>query len=274
MPELPEVESVVRQLDAAGLGGSVIHRARVFWPRTVAKPSPRSFSRSLAGARFLAPRRRGKFIVLDLEDGRSILVHLRMTGRLTLGKSGAPREPHEQVILDLADGRDLRFRDPRKFGRWYLLDVAEEKLGELGPEPLAASFSSQSLARELAGRRGMLKPLLLNQAFLAGIGNIYADEALFLARLHPQRTADTLSSEQIRDLHRAIRRVLREGIRASGTSLGDASTNYQGVDGQRGRHQFRLKVFQRTGEPCLRCRTPIRRIVLGQRSTHFCPQCQ
>jgi len=274
MPELPEVESVVRQLDLAGLGGTVIHRARVFWPRTIATPTPGRFEKALTGARFVTPRRRGKFIVLDLEDGRSILVHLRMTGRLTLGPGGATREDHEHVILNLSDGRDLRFRDPRKFGRWYLLEDAEEKLGELGPEPLASEFTSKRFAEQLQRRSGMLKPLLLNQAFLAGVGNIYADEALFRARLHPQRAADTLSMAEIQELHRAVRAVLREGIRASGTSLGDASTNYQGVDGERGAYQIRLRVFQRTGQPCPRCRTPIERITLGQRSTHYCPSCQ
>jgi len=274
MPELPEVESVVRQLQHEGLGGSVVRRARVYWPRTIHTHSRPRFEREIVGARFAGLRRRGKFIVLDLEDQRSLLIHLRMTGRLSLGEVGRPREDHEHVVLDLDDGRDLRFRDPRKFGRWYLLEDAEEKLGELGPEPLDEGFTAACFEGILAARRGALKPLLLNQSFLAGLGNIYVDEALHRARLHPLRTADDLDARESRALHRAIRRVLTEAIAARGTSLGTASTNYRGVDGRSGRNQFRLRVFQRDGEPCPRCRTPIERIVVGQRGTHFCPRCQ
>jgi formamidopyrimidine-DNA glycosylase len=178
------------------------------------------------------------------------------------------------VILRLDDGRDLRFQDTRKFGRWYLVEDAQTRLGKLGPEPLETGFTAACLGNILAKHSRMLKPLLLDQHVIAGIGNIYVDEALWDASLHPCRLSNSLSRTDHGNLHRAIRRVLRRGIRAMGTSLGNASTNFYSVAGRPGRNQDGLRVFRRVGEPCPRCRTPIVRMLVAQRSSHVCPQCQ
>ena len=274
MPELPEVETVVRGLRAGKLPGRRICDARVFWPRSVQDLPPVAFCRRLRGLRVTALARRGKYVVMHLSDGAALLVHLRMTGRLSLVDSYAPRDPHEHVVLNLDDGRDLRFRDPRKFGRWLLTGTPQLQFDRLGPEPLDPAFTFERFAGLLQARAGMLKPLLLNQAFIAGLGNIYADEALWLARLHPQRSAASLTVAEQRRLYRAIRAVLRSGIAAAGTSLGTGGANFYGVSGRSGRNQERLKVFRRSGAPCPRCRTSIVRLTITQRSTHICPRCQ
>jgi len=217
-----------------------------------------------------------------------------MTGALIVAAPGTPDDRYARVVFRLADGRELRYRDVRKFGRIGLWErggvprperrgstrrrVAEARepyrVGDVfarhGPEPLAHSFSSVRLAARLKGRSAKLKTLLLDQTFIAGVGNIYADEALWRARLHPLRAADTLTPEEVRRLHRAIRAVLRQGIANRGASF----TDYVGADGEPGDNAERLAVYRRTGEPCLRCGRPISRIVVGQRSTHFCPHCQ
>lgn len=274
MPELPEVETVVRDLREAGLPGRRILDARVRWRRSVAVPSAAAFTRRIRNQRIEAISRRAKFIVIQLSGGDTILVHLRMTGRLTLTPAQAPRDPHEHLILRLDNGSVLRFHDTRKFGRWYLLSDTSQKLGALGPEPFDPSFTGRRFAQRLAGRTGALKPLLLNQAFIAGLGNIYVDEALWDAKLHPLQSADRLKPTQVQALYRGIRKVLRRGIRNLGTSLGDGDSNFYSVGGRRGRAQDELRVFRKTGEPCPRCRTPIERIIVGQRSTHLCPKCQ
>jgi formamidopyrimidine-DNA glycosylase len=222
-------------------------------------------------------------------------VALRMTGALIVTPAGTPRDPYARVVFTLADGRELRYRDVRKFGRIGLWPggglrgvgagrgtrskkVAEGakryRIGEVfsghGPEPLSSSFSWRRFAARLARRSAKLKTLLLDQSFIAGVGNIYADEALWRARLHPLRAADTLDEGEIRRLHRTVRQVLREGIANRGSSFSD----YVGADGQPGANQERLAVYRRTDQPCYRCGRPIRRIVVGQRSTHFCPHCQ
>jgi formamidopyrimidine-DNA glycosylase len=178
------------------------------------------------------------------------------------------------LILRLDAGRELRFRDTRKFGRWYLLDDAETKLGGLGPEPLSPKLTAQAFGRRLAARKAMLKPLLLNQTFIAGLGNIYVDEALWDAGLHPERTSDSLRAAQRRRLHRSIRKVLRRGIESTGTSLGAGLTNFRTLEGGYGSNKDNLKVFRRAGQPCLRCGTAIKRMIVGQRGTHICPRCQ
>jgi len=274
MPELPEVETVVRELREAGLEGVTISRARLFWAKICVGVSVRRFSDMLQGQCITSIARRGKFIVLRLSGLHDLLIHLRMTGQLRFDEPSTARDKHEHVILDFEDGRQLRFRDPRKFGRWYLLKDIDCKLGALGPEPLEARFRASDFVTRLSQRRGMLKPLLLNQAFLAGIGNIYADEALWDAGLHPQRRAETLSDSERGRLYRSIRKVLRRGVLAMGTSLGHASTNFYSVSGRRGRNKDGLRVFRRTGEPCPRCGSAVQRIIVGQRSTHICARCQ
>jgi formamidopyrimidine-DNA glycosylase len=274
MPELPEVETVARDLRRAGVEGRRIAAATVLWPRIVTGLSPREFAGRVRTRRIVAIGRRGKYLVFGLSGGLTLLVHLRMTGRLVLAATGAARGPHDHLVLRLDDGRDLRFHDSRKFGRWVLTAAPERILGRLGPEPLDAGFTSAEFADRLARHHRQLKPLLLDQAFIAGGGNIYADEALWEARLHPQRLSNTLSRSEAGELHRAVRQVLRRGIAHRGTSLGAGRVNFHSVGGRRGGNQSGLKVFRRTGGPCPRCGTAIRRLVVGQRSTHICTECQ
>jgi formamidopyrimidine-DNA glycosylase len=274
MPELPEVETIVRDLAAAAICGHPIATVTVRWPPIVATHTPRAFSRALVGCAVAAVRRRGKYIILELDGGRCLVIHLRMTGQFRIDPADTPLGKHDHVVLGLDDGRAMVYTDTRKFGRWRLVDDAAEVVGHLGPEPLSADFTAARFAGMIANRRGVLKPLLLNQAFLAGLGNIYVDEALWEASLHPQRRAETLTAAETRLLWRTIRRVLRLGVQRMGTSLGTGKANFYSVAGRRGRNQDRLKVFRRTGQPCPRCATPIERLVVAQRGTHICPQCQ
>jgi len=274
MPELPEVETVVRELRAGGLIDRVITQAHVFWKPLIAPLTPATFAARLKGRRLQSIERRAKYIVITLSGGDTLLIHLRMTGQLNLDHPKTAREPHQHIVLCLDDGRELRYRDTRKFGRWLLTRTPEAVLGRLGPEPLSACFDRETFIRQLRARRRQLKPLLLDQTFLAGIGNIYADEALWDARLHPGRVAATLSAAEARRLHGAVRRVLHRGIANMGTTLGQSRSNFQRPGGKRGRNQAGLNVFRRTGLPCLRCGKTIHRIIIGQRSTHLCPHCQ
>jgi len=275
MPELPEVETIVQDLARSGMLGRRIRRSRVFWPRTIEGETVRSFNRRLAGRRIESITRRGKYIVIGLSGGLSLLVHLRMTGGFSV--SGSPqtgRAPHEHVVLDIDGGLRVRYRDTRKFGRWRLTDRPDLALQHLGPEPLDRRFTLGMFRAALRRRRAMLKPLLLNQSFLAGLGNIYVDEALWKAELHPRRASDSLTPDEEQGLYRAIRGVLRKGIRCLGTSLGRGRPNFLRPTGARGSHQEKLNVFRRTGKPCPRCGCAIERIIVGQRSTHVCPACQ
>jgi formamidopyrimidine-DNA glycosylase len=274
MPELPEVQTVVNDLNTAALPGQTITAARVFWPRTVAPLTPEAFCRQIRGQRIDTIWRRAKYIVFDFSGGAHLLIHLRMSGRLHLAAPAAPRAKHEHLILELDGGRHLRFHDTRKFGRALLLDDAEPVLGKLGPEPLADDFTAAVLADGLRQRKRQLKPLLLDQTFLAGLGNIYADEALWEARLHPCRIAASLTPAEAQALHRAIRLVLQRGITNLGTTLGAGQANFSSVGRRTGSNREQLNVFRRTAAPCPRCQTPIQRIVVGQRSTHVCPVCQ
>jgi formamidopyrimidine-DNA glycosylase len=295
MPELPEVETVARDLQR-WVAGATIRDATVLWDRTIRHPQPPDrFVAEIRGAGIRRVGRRAKTVLLSLTDGRVLSVALRMTGALIVAPPGAPADPYARVVFELDDGRQLRYRDVRKFGRIGLWPggglrsvgagrgsrsrrVAEDgrryRIGELfsghGPEPLSRGITARRLAERLAGRSARLKTLLLDQSFIAGVGNIYADEALWRARLHPLRPADSLDERDVRRLHRAIRQVLREGIANRGASFSD----YVGADGEPGANAERLAVYRRTDEPCYRCGTPIQRIVVGQRSTHFCPRCQ
>ncbi len=273
MPELPEVETMVRDL-RAHLRGRVIVGATVRWQRTIAEPSARAFARRIRGHRIVALTRRGKFLIFRLRAHnvpaeRYLLVHLRMTGSFRIEPHAAPREKHIRVCLRLDDGREARFRDPRKFGRMWLVDDPARVVGKLGPEPL--KISARTFHRLFQARRGRLKPLLLDQTFLAGIGNIYADEALWHARLHPLRRVESLTRAERGRLYRAIRRVLVRAIALGGTSI---DVMYTRLDGSSGAGQNSLRAFARTAQPCYRCGAPIRKIVVAQRGTHFCPICQ
>ncbi len=270
MPELPEVETVARGLGEA-LIGRTITNVTVGWPRTVARPTVEEFSQRVTGRRVVSVGRRGKYVVIALDQGY-VLIHLKMTGRLRVVPGDEPTEKHVHLLFGLDDGRQLQFHDVRKFGRVYLVDDPVEVTSGLGPEPLADDFTLDDFRRLLARRTGRLKPLLLNQQFLAGLGNIYADEALFAARLHPLRGADSLIPEDQACLYEAIRTVLQQAIASRGTTLDDGG--YTDAEGQPGAYQGQIAVYARKGSPCLRCQTPIERIVVGGRSTHFCPQCQ
>ncbi len=274
MPELPEVETIARDLIAAGVVGKTVTCASVSWPRTIAEPSPAEFCRRMARKTIAAVRRRGKFLIFDLTDGQSMLMHLRMSGRLHLVAAGTERLVHEHVALTFEDGSELRFHDTRKFGRVTLTADAGRVLARLGPEPLETGFTAGRLHAMLRARRRRLKPLLLDQAFVAGLGNIYVDEALWESALHPLRLSDSLSAAEARALHRAVRVVLRRGLKNLGTSLGSGKANFYSVARRRGRNRDELRVFRRTGEACPRCATAIERLVVGQRSTHVCPKCQ
>lgn len=273
MPELPEVETVVRDLRAARLSGRTILSVAVYWPAMVAGPV-REFCRQLEGRTIQALSRRGKFIVVKLSDGWSLLVHLRMTGQFRLALPTDLREKHEHLVLTIDDGRQIRYRDTRKFGRWRLVRDIASHLSQLGPEPLSPGFSPARLQQALSRRSGMLKPLLLNQQVVAGLGNIYVDEALWEAGLHPRQSVAALAAADFRRLHAAIRLVLRRGIRARGTTLGYGKTNFRGLQEREGGNQRSLKVFRRTGEECPRCGTSIERLRVAQRSSHVCPVCQ
>ena len=274
MPELPEVQTIVNDLNAADVIGTPISSARVFWARTIASPGSKSFCRRLKGRKFTAIRRRGKYLVFDMDDGHTLLLHLRMSGRLHLVAADTPRIKHEHVILSFTDGRHLRFHDPRKFGRLSLLKDPAPVLDRLGPEPLATGFTARALGKLLKNRKRILKSLLLDQTFIAGLGNIYVDEALWEAKLHPCRLASSLSNPEIKALHRAIPRVLKRGLQNLGTSLGSGKANFYSVASRQGRNKDQLKVFRRTDLACPRCKENIQRIIVGQRSTHICPKCQ
>jgi formamidopyrimidine-DNA glycosylase len=270
MPELPEVETIRLALrqgagGAPKLPGQRIEGVRLGWPRHVAAPSPAAFRRRIRGQTIRDVQRRGKYLVLPLTQ-ETLLIHLMMSGDLAMLPAGEPPRPHDHTILSLDTGWELRFNDPRKFGKVLLLLRPEQLLGGLGPEPLSPQFTRQVLAERLSGRGRALKPLLLDQAFLAGLGNIYADEALHRARLHPLRRSDSLRPEEVAGLWRGIRQALRAGLRHNGASI---DWVYRGGD-----FQNHFRAYGRTGEPCPVCGTPIQRIMVGQRSTHFCPQCQ
>jgi formamidopyrimidine-DNA glycosylase len=274
VPELPEVQTIVDGLNAEGLPGRRIVAAIVRWPKTIASSSPEAFCRRLKDRNILRIYRRAKYLVFELSGKLWMLIHLRMTGRLVMAARDGWEDPHLRVLLVLDGGRCLAYHDTRKFGRFFLTAKPASVLGGLGPEPLASHFSAKNLAQRLGRRKRRIKPLLLDQGFLSGLGNIYADEALWMARVHPLRAAHTLTWQEVRSLHRAIRSVLRQGIRNAGTSLGRGKGNFLSPGSDRGRNRNHLKVFQRTGMACRRCGQSIERIVVGQRSTHICSKCQ
>lgn len=275
MPELPEVETIVRLL-RGGIGdsstpiGKKILRTSVLWERSIAAPPVPEFVQRIQGQTVQKISRRGKYIVMRLSSD-TLLFHLRMSGDLHVEfeKLHGEKEAigkHDRVIFILQNGLRLIFEDARKFGRVWLLTDPQDELGDLGPEPLAEELSADQFHRMLKDCRRQLKPLLMDQSFLAGLGNIYTDEALFKAKLHPLTIASELNADQAAALLKAIRETLLEGIQCNGASI---DWVYRGGDFQN--HFF---VYGRKGETCLICGTPIERIVVGQRGTHFCPNCQ
>jgi formamidopyrimidine-DNA glycosylase len=270
MPELPEVETIARLLRLGTSGqpsliGRHILGADLLWARTLAEPPPGELTARNKGQAIIEIGRRGKFLRFKLSRDW-LLIHLRMSGDLLVKPAGLPPENHDRLIFLLEGDIQLVFNDTRKFGRVWLVDEVNHVLGRLGPEPLDERLSPEDFYCHLHARHRQLKPLLLDQTFLAGMGNIYVDEALNLAQLHPLIPAHRLNHEQARRLLESIRSVLHDGIARSGASI---DWVYRGGD-----FQNYFRVYQRTGLPCPKCGTPIARITVGQRGTHFCPHCQ
>jgi formamidopyrimidine-DNA glycosylase len=273
MPELPEVEATRRHL-AEALAGLTVAAAEVRHPRMVRRQDrPGDFADRIEGRRVGGWERTGKFLMARLSGEVIWVTHLGMSGRAQVAPAGEPEAPHTNVVVRFDGGTEFRLVDPRTFGfvAAFLPDEAE-RLPSLGPDALDALPRSPQLARRLAGRTVAVKALLLDQGFLAGLGNIYADEVLHRARIDPFRPAGSLDAGEVKRLRAAIRPVLEAGLRHGGTSLGDLA--YLLPDGRAGEYLSRLAVYGREDQPCRRCGTPIRRAVLRQRSTHWCPRCQ
>ena len=273
MPELPEVETVRRRLVPV-LEGATIERAEIVDPRLTRPFDPAIVADRLVGETVATVDRRGKYLLWRLASGRTLVVHLRMTGSFRHAPTGdLPADTHRRATVLLDTGAEVAYRDVRRFGTWELLDEGHLRpylATRLGPEPLAPSFSAARLARIAEGRRSPVKAFLLDQRRVAGIGNIYADEALWRARIHPLRPTGELDGDEVARLHRAVRAALRRGVELQGSTLRD----YVTPDGDGGGMQNEFHVYGRLGEPCDRCGRPIERIVVGGRGTWFCPRCQ
>lgn len=269
MPELPEVETIVRQLRARGVEGRKILSVQVNWARTVEPLSVARFSRELEGKAITSISRVGKWMMLSLDSGKTIMIHLRMSGSFSMEQGR-----YDRLVVKLSGGLNLHYSDIRKFGRWKLVDDPCEVLDRLGPDALTRNFTQARFSKAMRRRHRMVKPLLLDQSIVAGLGNIYADEALWEAMIHPERLSDSLSDDELGNLFKAIKRVLKAGVRNRGTSLGDGKANYRDVEGQSGGHRERVKAYGRAGTPCNRCQTPLEKTVVAQRGTTFCPVCQ
>lgn len=272
MPELPEVETVRAQL-APVLTGRTFEAVEILDPRLVRPYEPTEIAAELTGERVTAVERRGKYLIVRFESLRVLLIHLRMTGSLRHSDRALAEDPHRRAVVRLDDGSDVSYRDVRRFGTWLLLEPGELEpylLQKLGDEPLDGLFTAARLGEKLARRKAPIKAALLDQRTLAGMGNIYVDEALWRARLHPLRPAESLDRNELRRLHRAVRAALEAGIARQGSTLRD----YALPDGSAGSMQEEFKVYGRGGEPCGRCGTPIANTRVAGRGTWFCPACQ
>jgi formamidopyrimidine-DNA glycosylase len=274
VPELPEVETVVRMI-RPGLEGRRVEGVQASWPRTIGGLAPEVLGGRLRGATIARVWRRAKFVICELErDGRpagALRGHLRMSGRMHVAPRGADFGPHVRARVELDDGNELVFVGVRKFGRLEHVLAPAATSARLGPEPPAEAFSPAAFARALRARRRMLKPLLLDQSFLAGLGNIYVDEALHRSRLHPERRADRVPAPAARRLLSEIRATLLEAIEREGSSF---DVFYRTPEGQPGSYQHQFRVYGRHGKPCRACGSTVVRLVIGQRGTHVCPRCQ
>jgi formamidopyrimidine-DNA glycosylase len=272
MPELPEVETVRARI-APVLEGRRFERVEIHDPRLVRPYEPAEVAAELEGERVEAVERRGKYLIVRFDSGRALLIHLRMTGSLRHSGSGLDEDPHRRAVVRLDNGSDVAYRDVRRFGTWLLLEPGELEpylASKVGDEPLDALFTAARLGERLANRRAPVKAALLDQRTLAGLGNIYVDEALWRARINPLRPAASLDRNELRRLHRGIRAALEAGIARQGSTLRD----YRLPDGAKGSMQAEFKVYARGGEPCERCGTPIARTRAGGRTTWYCPHCQ
>lgn len=273
MPELPEVETIRRTL-VSKVEGRVIKTVRLHLPRLIKWPSPEAFQAVIRGKQINRLTRRGKYLLFHLDDGNILIVHLRMTGRLYYVAADIPLDKFVRIVFELDNGDHLIYADTRTLGTLYLMPAEElwriAGLASLGPEPLTPEFTNDYLRGILRKRSGKVKAVLLNQQLIGGLGNIYVDECLALAGVHPERPADSLDDNEISKLHQAINRVIEDGIAHGGTSFRD----YRDGAGQKGSHQHHLHVYGRKAEPCRVCGTAIQRIEVGGRGTHYCPCCQ
>ena len=273
MPELPEVETIARQLKR-NLQQRRITDINVFWAGAIDNPDPAVFTQIVQDTVICNIWRRGKYLIFDLDNEKKLVVHLRMSGRFSIHRPNEASDEHKhtRVRMVLDNGLVLNYIDQRKFGRFYLVNDANIITGKLGPEPLSPQFTVDWLSHALSQRTGQIKTLLLNQRFLAGLGNIYTNEALWKAQIHPLRKANTLSQVEVRQLHHAVVVVLQQAVSHGGTSLDDRQYAYP--NGQLGAHQQHLYVYDRAGDQCERCGYQLARIVQSQRSTYYCPVCQ
>ena len=273
MPELPEVETVRVRL-APALEGRRLERVEITDPRLTRPFDRDEIAHELEGERVTVVDRRGKYLIVRFESGRALLIHLRMTGSVLTGAAASAEDDlHRRAVVTLDDGSDIAYRDVRRFGTWLLLEPDEVDMyidARVGAEPLGESYRARDLAASLAGRRAPVKAALLDQRTVAGVGNIYADEALWRARIHPLTPAEALDLDEVKALHRAVRTALKAGIARQGSTLRD----YRLPDGGSGSMQHEFKVYGRGGEPCERCGTPIDKIRVAGRGTWYCPSCQ
>jgi formamidopyrimidine-DNA glycosylase len=273
VPELPEVETIRTTLEPL-LSGKRIKRVRILDPRLTHPVAPAAVEARLEGDRVETVARRGKYLVVALESGAHLLVHLRMTGSFRHGANGdLGEDPYRRAVVSLDDGADVAYRDVRRFGTWLILEAGELQsylVARLGPEPFTPQFTAARLARALAGRRAPVKAVLLDQRAVAGLGNIYADEALWRARIHPARPAGELGAVEVAALRRGVRAALRKGVARRGATL----TDYRDPTGVAGGMQDEFAVYGRDGQACLRCGAPIEKTRVAGRGTWFCPVCQ
>lgn len=270
MPELPEVQTIVDGLKKTILGKKIksihIDSSRIF------SQNPTSFKKGLKGKKIRDIKRRGKFIIINFSQNQSLLIHLGMTGGIFYSRKNHPQKKHDHLIMEFADGTQIRYHDPRKFGKVKRLNSSKidkiSEIAKLGPEVF--EISPREFVEILRKRKGRIKTALLNQKVLAGLGNIYSDEALFDAKIHPLTKADKLKEKRLLKLHQSIQKILKKAIKTGGSSMND----YLKIDGEKGLFQFQHKVYGREGKPCKICKAKIKRIRISQRSSFFCPRCQ
>lgn len=269
MPELPEVETIVRQLKKRGVEQREILAVRIDWPKMIAPYSCSSFSKKICNERIIKLSRNGKWIIFELSNNKFLLVHLRMSGSFSKKPS-----KYDRAEILLSGGVKLFYRDSRKFGKWIFTYNPSSILNKLGPDALSKDFSWKYFYELMNKKNRMIKPFLLDQSFIAGIGNIYADEALWLAKIHPKKISNTISINDQKKLYSSIQEVLKIGIRNRGTSLGKGKSNYKDLNGKSGRPKDMVKAYGRRGENCERCSNTMEKIYVAQRGTTICPKCQ
>ncbi len=269
MPELPEVETVKNDLIPLVVGRKVTG-VNLLWEGIVRKITPNEFREGLTGRKIQGIKRRGKYLLFGLNGGETLIAHLKMSGALIAGNCDTKKEKYARAVLQFDDGTCVIFRDPRKFGRMWLVKDTSTIIGELGPEPLEDDFTPGLLAQRLKGRKAPIKALICDQHIIAGVGNLYADEALFMAKIHPLSLGGGISAQRIKRLHDAIIQVLRKGIKNKGASI----ENYVRPDGNPGTAHLKFLMPRKAGTPCTRCGTPVERITVRGRGTYFCPKCQ